>query len=424
MVLPADSYVVFNKSIITEIDKKILIDLYQPIVGNKAVSLYLTLFHDLERSNIISKMYTHHHLLSAMQLSLEEIKTACEKLEAIGLLKTYLKKDSINNYIYVLYSPLSASEFFSHPILNVILYNNVGKAEYEKLVESYKIPRINLKDYEDISSSFDEVFITVPNNYYITNEDIIKKNKNDLEFKNGIDFELLISGLNSKIINERAFTKEVRYLIDSLCYLYNIDVLTMQDLIKSNLTARGTIDKEGLRKAARSYYQYENKGNLPSLVYSKQPEHLKSPTGDHSKKAKMIYTFENTSPYQFLKSKNKTGKVITREMNLIESLLVDLKLMPGVVNVLLDYVLRVNNQKLNRTYVETIASHWKRLGIETVEEAMQACIKEFNRRNKKFKETKKTEQIVPEWFDKPVTQKELNKEHEEELKNILKDYSD
>ena len=157
MVLPADSYVVFNKSIITEIDKKILIDLYQPIVGNKAVSLYLTLFHDLERSNIISKMYTHHHLLSAMQLSLEEIKTACEKLEAIGLLKTYLKKDSINNYIYVLYSPLSASEFFSHPILNVILYNNVGKAEYEKLVESYKIPRINLKDYEDISSSFDEV---------------------------------------------------------------------------------------------------------------------------------------------------------------------------------------------------------------------------------------------------------------------------
>ena len=55
---------------------------------------------------------------------------------------------------------------------------------------------------------------------------------------------------------------------------------------------------------------------------------------------------------------------------------------------------------------------------------MQACIKEFNRRNKKFKETKKTEQIVPEWFDKPVTQKELNKEHEEELKNILKDYSD
>lgn len=32
MVLPADSYTVMNKSLITDIDKKTLIDLYQPII--------------------------------------------------------------------------------------------------------------------------------------------------------------------------------------------------------------------------------------------------------------------------------------------------------------------------------------------------------------------------------------------------------
>ena len=42
MLLPADSYIVVNKTIITEIDKKILIDLYQPIIGNKSISLYFT----------------------------------------------------------------------------------------------------------------------------------------------------------------------------------------------------------------------------------------------------------------------------------------------------------------------------------------------------------------------------------------------
>lgn len=52
MILPADSYIVVNKGNILEIDKKILIDLYQPIIGSKAISLYLTLLNDLEKKYI------------------------------------------------------------------------------------------------------------------------------------------------------------------------------------------------------------------------------------------------------------------------------------------------------------------------------------------------------------------------------------
>ena len=132
----------------------------------------------------------------------------------------------------------------------------------------------------------------------------------------------------------------------------------------------------------------------------------------------MIYTFENTNPYQFIKSKYKDGKVITRDLNLIESLLIDLKLTPGVVNVLLDYVLRTNNQKLNKAYIETIASSWKRLGIETVEEAMNQCIKAYN---KKPKQTKK--EVIPSWFNEQIENKPLNKEEENELVELFKDYN-
>ena len=150
MILPADSYIVVNKGNILEIDKKILIDLYQPIIGSKAISLYLTLLNDLEKK-YITETFTHHHLLSVLQMSLNDIKVSREKLEGVGLLKTYLKKDNINNYVYVLYNPISANEFLNHPILNIVLYNNVGKKEYERIVENYKIPRISLKDYEDIT---------------------------------------------------------------------------------------------------------------------------------------------------------------------------------------------------------------------------------------------------------------------------------
>ena len=423
MVLPADSYIVVNKSIITEVDKKILVDLYQPIIGNSAVSLYLTLLNDLEKNSFVTGELTHHHLLSVMQISLEDIVKSREKLEGIGLVKTYVKKGSVNNYVYVLYAPVSASEFLNHPILNMVLYNNVGKLEYKKIVDSYKLPRIVLKDYEDISLKFDDVFTSVTVNSFFNNDNIVSKKKGEILFKDIVDFELLISGLDSNMINEKAFNKDVRNLINNLSFLYNIDISTMQSLIRTCINEKGMIDKDLLRKGARNFYQFENSGNLPTIVHYSQPEYLKSPVGDGSKRGKMIYTFENTNPYQFLKSKYKNGKVVTRDLQIVENLLLDLKLSPGVVNVLLDYCLRVNNKKLNKNYIETIASHWKRLGIETVPEAMNACIKEHKKSSKKAvsPSKKKQEEKVPDWFDQTIDKKK-NEEEEKELANLISNY--
>ena len=138
-VLPADTYTVINKSIITDTDKKIISILYQPIIGYSAVSLYYTLLDDLDKSLLLSNEVTHHHLMATMQLGLKDILEAREKLEAIGLLKTYLKKDSINQYVYCLYSPISYNEFFNHPILNIVLYNNLGKKEYRRRYSKKRI---------------------------------------------------------------------------------------------------------------------------------------------------------------------------------------------------------------------------------------------------------------------------------------------
>ena len=130
-ILPADTYTVINKTILNDSDKKIISILYQPIIGHAAVSLYFTLIDDLDKLEIMSEDLTHHHLMATMQLKLEDIVIAREKLEAVGLLKTYIKEGNINNYVYLLYSPMTAHEFFNHPILNVVLYNNLGKMSYE-----------------------------------------------------------------------------------------------------------------------------------------------------------------------------------------------------------------------------------------------------------------------------------------------------
>ena len=272
-VLPADTYTVINKSIITSYDKKLITMLYQPIIGYTAVSLYHTLLDDLEKSEMMSEDLTHHHLMTTMQLRLEDILISREKLEAVGLLKTFMKKDNINQYVYLVYSPISANEFFNHPVLNIVLYNNLGKKEYEKVKNYFKVPKVVLKDYEDITASFDEVFTPVRGTVEV-NEDIITNNSNNININERIDFGLLISGLPEY---EKCFTEDTKELINTLSYIYNLDTLDLQGLIRNSINEKGMIDKSVLRKSCRDYYKFDNFGNLPTLIYTKQPEYLKKP---------------------------------------------------------------------------------------------------------------------------------------------------
>jgi replication initiation and membrane attachment protein len=425
-ILPADTYVVVNKSIINNEDRKILNMLYQPIIGPLPIMLYFSLWSDLDKTEILSIEYTHHHLVTNMHLTLDEIVESRKKLEAIGLLKTFFKEDSINTYIYELYSPISAHEFFNHPILNVVLYNNVGKKEYEKLISYFKLPKINTTGYTDITSSFSEVFTPVPlTSYEAINDNIRKYNKLKLNINTNFDFNFLIESLPKNLDKDKILTKENKELILELSFLYDLDTLKIQDIIKTCITERGTLNKEEFRKTCRNYYQFDNKGALPSVVYNAQPEYLKNPIGDTSKRAKMIYTFETISPYELLKSKNKTAEPTSRDIRLAEDLVVEYGLKPGVVNVLLDYILKTNNNKLTRALAETIAGQWQRLKIETVEEAMLTAEKEHKKykKNTPTRNVKKVkEETIPEWFDKEIKKETVTKEQQDEMEDILKEY--
>ena len=425
-IVPADTYTVINKSIITEQDKKIVSMLYQPIIGYTATSLYYTLLNSLTEQELMSDDLTHHHLMSTMQLKLEDIVIAREKLEAIGLLKTYMKKDNINQYVYLIYSPLQANEFFNHPILNIVLYNNIGKKEYEKILNYFKIPYVNLKDYQDITSSFDDVFKSTRGTLAEVEEDITKRDSNNIEINKGVDFNLIISSIPESQISEKCFNDETKYLINSLSYIYDISTLEMQGLIRDSINERGLIDKNLLRKSCRDYYQFENAGNLPTLIYNRQPDFLKKPKGDNSNWARMVYTFENITPYQLLKAKYKGAEPTDRDKRLVESLLIDQKLNPGVVNVLISYVLKTNNEQLKKSYVETIAGQWKRSNIETVEEAMKIAEKYHKKMKKQLQETKEIkkakepkEETLPAWFGNEQKISETTDEEIKELDKIL-----
>ena len=424
-ILPADTYVVINRTILTDQTRKLLTMLYQPIIGSYSCNLFFTLWQDLDKNEFMSTEETHHHLMSITGLSLNELMVAREKLEAIGLLKSFFKSNNgENNYIYELFSPLEPNEFFSHPILNIVLYNSVGKKEYERIINYFKVPKINLNDYEDLTKSFSEVYESAPLTVFENNIQNIKTtNKLGLIIDEKVDFDLLVSSIPKETINEKSFSKDNKKLINDLAFIYNLDTDEIKNIILNSLNDKNMIDKNTLRKNARNYYQYQNKGKLPSLIYQNQPEYLRSPIGNDSKKAKIIYSFETTSPYNFLKNKNNGKEPNERDLKLIEELRIDMGLQPAVINVLIDYVLKVNNQKLTKNFILTIASQWQRLNIETAEDAMNQALKESKKKTGKVTNyRKKEEKIVPGWVDQEFDKKEISKEEENEIKDLLKEF--
>jgi len=423
IVLPADTYIVINKTILNDQDRKILTMLYQPIIGSVSTNLYFSLWSNLDRSELVSTEYTHHHLMSTMQLNLDEIIEARERLEGIGLLKVFYNGDNINHYIYELYSPVSSYEFFNNPILNTAFYSSVGKLEYEKTISYFSVPKINLKDYEEITCSFHEIFSSCALTPIENNNNIRKLNKLGLSFVPKIDLNNILSLIPEEMLNQKGITKEMREFLYKLSFIYDLDDESMIKLIRNSLNERHLIDKKLIRENCRKFYTFENSGKLPSLVFRNQPEYLRKPVGDLSKRAKLIYMFETTSPYDFLTIKNNNVKPTKADVAILETLLIDFNLNPGVVNVLLDYVLRINDNKLVKNFIEVIASQWKRSNVETVEEAMKIAEKEYKNKVKTTtKQSKKVVEKIPDWFDKDFDVKEMTPEEvkafEERLKNI------
>ena len=388
--------------------------LYQPIVGSSTISLYYTFWSYLDKTELISNEWTHYHLLKNMMISKGEFVDSKVKLEALGLLKTYVKKGNINNYIYELYSPLSASEFINNPLLSTALFNEVGKLEYERILNYFKIPKINLKEYEDITSKFSDVF-AFTNIDYRDNliYDIKKSNYRKLEILSKIDINTILSLISDDILNKKTITKDTKDFLYKISYIYNYNNDDMIELIRNSISDKHTIDKKKLQENAGKYYRYDNMGKLPSIIYKNQPEYLRNEKLDTSNRSKMIHLFETTSPYDFIHSKYKTGNPTASDLAIISYLLIDLDLKPGVVNVLVDYILKINNNKLIKSYVEVVAAQWSKSGIETVEDAMKIAEDEYKKRKNKTSKPVSKISKTPEWFNESIPE---NTATEDEIK--------
>ncbi|MEA5061497.1 MAG: DnaD domain protein [Erysipelotrichaceae bacterium] len=388
-----DFYKVKLSSLIADYDKDTLTSLYQPLIGHTALSVYFTLWSEAKKQDLKS-LTMHENLLVSMQIATGEFIEARKKLEAVGLLRTYLKKSNdVNLYYYELYAPKTPNGFFDDALLFGLLIKYVGEKSANKLRSIYGIS-IDLDRGDDVSSTFGEVFKPDFNDNVflkaINNKDKIidrRQSKIDSEF----NFGRFINKIKeSSQISDSVFTKEVLKEIERLTALYGIDeetaALRVIDVFDANRPNGEKIDFKKLIEMFQEDVKY------PFLnTIKKESPNLNS--GD-SNLAKKINLMETISPKDYLRILQNNTQPVKPDLRLIDDLSSNLKLPNCVINAIIDYVLTKNDNVLSRALTEKVASSLAREGVTTTIDAMEFLNK-----------TKKKKRIIQE-STKPVLDSE------------------
>ncbi|MCT8137414.1 DnaD domain protein [Anaerobacillus sp. CMMVII] len=399
-LLPVDRYVVRTTSFINEADRKIITLLYQPLIGAIAHSLYFALQSELERDQYTSIETTHKTLMTMMGLPLDKIYEERKKLEGIGLLNVYKQKqDEDIIYLYELQKPFSPHEFFKDDVLSVYLYNRVGKYRYLQLRDRFTINKINKDNFKEITLSFSDVFTSLHHSEISAQQgelstslvidsqsDIVNNDSSESSYtilEEAFDFSLLITYLSNMINPKTLFTEKVKETIVRLAFVYRIDPYEMSKIIQDSLLHDDTVDLDVMREKVKNWYKFTYESEPPGLGFRTHPEKYRTMSGKEPKteEEEMILLYETESPLTLLESKSAAGaKVPLGDAKIVETLLLDYKLLPGVANVLIDFILEINDMKLTKSYVEKIAGQWARKNVKTVKEAMALAKGEYKKR--------------------------------------------
>lgn len=364
-LLTSDVYQIRGSYNLDDISYKTLLQLYQPLMGMEATSLYLTLYSELDQITLTKSPSLISRLCKITGFSLSALVQAFDKLEAMSLISTYVKKQNDNRFLFDLKLPLTPQEFMSHRILNTLLKQRL-KDEYEKTISCFQVYNVNLDDYQEISASFTDIYDISFDDYVLREKNYKEKVVNGLEDE--YDLELFFNGLDQLQLSKKMFNHEDKKLIKQMGVLYRINALDMQTIVKTSMTD-SKLNYQLFSKNCRKYYDIKVPEKFENIFHKQSP--LLHQEEGNSALDKHIHYLENISPYDLLKDKNGGSEPLKRDLQAIEAILTSLQLEPGVVNVLIETTLQKCNQSLPKNFMEALGGQWKRKKIKTVKEAME-----------------------------------------------------
>ena len=164
---PKQPFFIANRVDIFPKDLRVLIKLYQPLIGSLALAVYLSLNEDYNPQAMLSDAKGLYFLQEQADCDIKKLFPALHKLEAVGLIESHLLTNQIMGQVlcFKLKSVPSSSEFFTTALLASLLKEKVGVTAFNKL--SHEFARetkqsqssiSGIKEAPNVSASFMEVF--------------------------------------------------------------------------------------------------------------------------------------------------------------------------------------------------------------------------------------------------------------------------
>lgn len=387
-----------------------LTHLYQPLIGVNAVTLYQTLMHEAwiyEKSNFPQ---THHTLMNYLNLSLNELYKARLKLEGIGLLETFQKEETEEkkgkHYTYLLKRPFSPQKFFKDPMLSELLCHHIGRNKVKDLQEHFLKEQqyIQSTPGKRVTASFRDVFQTFQPSFsdeMMTNDEHQQKEDKSVYH---IDFTWIKKMLKRRMIPvKRILTNENKKLISDMKLLYQLTTYEVEKSLLWALTEDHTLDREEFKAACHDTFKAKNNEKPIQLTFNQQMFKEEKQKEPKTKEEKLIQRLETISPKQLLEDLSRGNRASAQDLKIIREVMTNQGLPSPVMNVLIHYVLLQSDMQLSKAYLETIASHWSRAGLETAEEAMNFARKQIQKfkhrkQNHRYKNQQRTREVIPDWF--------------------------
>ncbi|MEJ6348638.1 DnaD domain protein [Holzapfeliella sp. He02] len=423
---------------------EVLTLLYQPLIGAKAVSLFLTLNQLADKMPVRSQYKTLIQVQEQTDLSLSEIDQARQKLEGVSLLKTYQDSNEVLGlfFVFELNPILSVSEFFQTFLLSSLLLEKIGEVRYQKLKEKYAQPKpVIFNQPQDISSSFFDIF-HVREEQVLSPSPVVKemadetkspaKNKqSQLDEKQAatIEWDFLTDFLAAYHISEREVMKHQKRFYDMMRF-YGISEQELGNIIVKTLNVGdATLNFKRIENMlADTYHSTAHVAKQPQ-VQSKSSQTQDSFSVEEKK---LIASAKKVTPLQYLERyKNQKGGFSTfGEKQILYRLSQNIHLSDEMINMMIWIALRYE-PTLKQNLMDNLANDWLQQGITNAEQVVNYLKARESQSPKKAKKTQyqskpARKEIATDWSKKENQSQMPEQKELSQLDNLLKeiDYPD
>ncbi len=331
-----------------------LYDLYLPIVGKTSICFYMLLNNYVCCSNKTDCLSLNSQAIcQQLHININQLIDAKDKLEAIGLLQTFVSCSNNNAkiYIFVLRTPLQFDHFITNPKLKSLLISSIGSTNFEFLQYKYSHDS-QLNNSIEITKNFSSIF----NDENLKNIPEIDWNKLYLNIQKTTSLTITIDQTSKQMIQDiykkyRISIKDIEMTIYDSIYVVDNNNIVDPNLLLQNfnklLSGNITTTFSPISRNSKIFY-----GQL-----------------DENQEQKIINNYQLVSPPLYLSSIFKRP-LDEKEKNIIFLLRTKYHLNDEIINVIIDFSLFKTNGKLNKKYILKTANSINGLGLDQVSEVI------------------------------------------------------